>query len=149
MKKLVLLITIFLLTGCFNGRPQKFYLDNKYYNKGEYISLNKEELQKNNNESMIIYTYNNYCNLPIHCETIFEEFMKKYNIDFISIPYAELKTIDFYKEISFAPTVILVNKGEIVTYLKSDEDEDYDKYQDVNEFEKWLNEYIYFTRATN
>ena len=149
MKKLVLLITIFLLTGCFYSKPQKFYLDNKYYNKGEYINLKKEELEKLNNESMVVYTYNNFCNLPIHCETIFKEFMEKYKIDFISIPFAELKDIKLFKEISFAPSIIVINNGKIVTYLKSDLDKDYDKYQSVQQFEKWLSEYIYFNKATN
>lgn len=143
MKKIVLLIAIFLLVGCSISKPEKFYLDNKYYNTGEYIKLYSEELNNIKNGSMIIYTYNNFCNLPIHCETIFKDVMEKYKIDFISIPFTEFKKTKFYSDVSFAPSIIIVKSGKIVDYLKADSDNDYDKYQKADVFEKWLSEYIY------
>ena len=96
---------------------------------------------------MIIYTYNNFCNFPIHCENIFKEFMDKYKIDFISIPFSEFKNTSFYKSISYAPSIIIVNNGIVIDYLKADSDNDYDKYQKVSAFEEWLSEYIYLERG--
>ena len=145
MKKIVLLIAIFLLTGCV-FKQDKFYLDDKYYNNGEYIKINGSDLEKIKNESMIIYTYNNFCNLPIHCENIFKEFMDKYKIDFISIPFSELKNTSFYSNVSFAPSIIIVNNGKVIDYLKADSDSDYNKYQKVDVFEEWLSEYIYLEK---
>ena len=146
MKRIVLLIAIFLLTGCVFNKQEKFYLNNKYYNQGEYIKLNSSDLESIKSDSMIIYTYNNFCNLPIHCENVFKEFMDKYKIDFISIPFAEFKKTSFYQDVSFAPSIIVVNNGKVVDYLKADSDNDYDKYQKVDIFEKWINEYIYFNK---
>lgn len=147
MKKIVLLIAIFLLTGCI-FKQDKFYLDDKYYNQGEYIKLDSIGLENIKDNSMIIYTYNNFCNFPIHCENIFQEFMNKYQIDFISIPFSEFKKTSFYSKISYAPSIIIVHEGKIVDYLKADSDNDYDKYQKEDIFEEWLSEYIYFTKAT-
>lgn len=146
MKKIVLLIAIFLLMGCAGNKQEKFYLDEKYYNKGEYISVDSSGLETIKNNSMIIYTYNNFCNLPIHCENIFQEFMSKYHIDFISIPFAEFRKTSFYHDVSFAPSILIINNGKIVDYLKADSDSDYDKYQNTSEFEKWLSNYIYFSK---
>lgn len=149
MKKIVLLIAIFLLTGCVFSKHEKFYLNNLYYNNGEYISLDSSELESIKNNSMIIYTYNNFCNFPIHCENIFKELMDKYKIDVISISFDDFRNTSFYQEVKYAPSVIVVNNGEIIDYLKADSDKDYDKYQKVDEFEKWLNEYIYFSKKSN
>ena len=149
MKKIVLLIVILLLTGCTFNKSDKFYLNNKYYNKGEYIKVDSKELESIKDESMIIYTYNNFCNLPIHCENVFKEFMDKYKIDFISIPFMEFKKTSFYSSVSYAPSVIIIHKGKIVDYLKADSDSDYSKYQDVNEFDKWISNYINLAKATS
>ena len=146
MKKIVLLIAIFFLFWCACNKQEKFYLNKNYYNKGEYISVDSRGLENIKNNSMIIYTYNNFCNLPIHCENIFKEFMDKYQIDFISIPFAEFKKTSFYQDVSFAPSIVIVNKGKIVDYLKADSDNDYDKYQNTDVFEKWLSDYIYFSK---
>ena len=148
MKKIVLLIAIFLLIGCTFNKQEKFYLNNKYYNKGEYISVDSKDIDNIKNDSMIIYTYNNFCNLPIHCENIFKEFMNKYKIDFISIPFIEFKKTSFYSGVSYAPSIIITKNGKIVDYLKADNDSDYDKYQKEDVFEKWLSEYIYFNKKT-
>ncbi len=135
-----------MMFGC-TKKIEKFYLADKYYNVGEYITVNSDELEQIKNDSMIIYTYNNYCNLPIHCETIFKEFMEENKIDFISIPYDEFKKTSFNKEISYAPSVLIVNQGKIVDYLKADSDNDYDKYQKVDVFKEWLEEYVYLKAA--
>ncbi len=138
MKKIILLIIILLLVGCTNNK--EFHLTDKYYNNGDLISITAQEIPSN--ESYILYTYNNFCALPIHCETIFKEVLEKYKIDALSIPFDEFKNTNFYKEVKFAPSVLLIKDGEIITYLKSDSDDDYDKYQKVDEFEKWVKKYI-------
>ena len=68
--------------------------------------------------------------------------MKKYKIDFLTINIDEYKKTKFYTQVKYAPTVIVVNNNRIVAYLDAEKDKDLDKYQDVNEFEKWINKYI-------
>ena len=99
MKKIGLLIVIFLLTGCVFNKRDIFYLSDKYYNMGNYIDISSEDLKKLDNESYILYTYNNFCNLPIHCQNIFKNVMDKYKIDVLSIPFEEFKKTDFYPKI--------------------------------------------------
>ncbi len=138
MKKFVLLITIFLLVGCTNNK--EFYLEDKYYQNGDYINVSSSDIK--DNESYILYTYNNFCVLPVHCENIFKEVMEKYKIDVLSIPFDDFKNTSFYQEVKYAPSILIVKKGELISYLDANSDNDLEKYQDTTKFEEWLRKYI-------
>ena len=147
MKKVVLfIITLLLVTGCKEKQIEKFYLNNKYYNEGNYITIkNLDNLEK---DSYVLYTYNNYCTFKKPCEQVFKEYMEKYKIDFYSMPIDYFKKTSFYRKVRYAPSIILVKNGKIVTYLDANKDKDLDKYQDSKKFEEWINEYIY-TEGSN
>ena len=72
--------------------------------------------------------------------------MTKYKIDFLSIPFDEFKKTDFYKSVKYAPSVIIIENGNIISYLDANSDIDLEKYQDVNKFEEWLNNYVNFSK---
>ena len=144
-----LLGILFLITGCNhktnqNDGKDRLYLTEKYYNNGEYITVSKEELLSKESETYLLFTYNNYCNLSVPCDQIFAKFMKKYNIDILSIPYEDFKETSFYETVKFAPSILIIDKAEVIAYLDAEKDEDLNRYQDAEEFEKWLNEYIFF-----
>ncbi len=145
MKKILLLIAIFLLVGCSNNKA--FYLTDKYYNKGDFIEVKEEDI--NYDESFVLYTHNSYCALPIHCETIFKGVMEKYKIDFLSMTFEDFKETDFYKKVKYAPSIIIVKNGEIITYLDANSNDDLEKYQDVIKFEEWIQKYIFLEKTTN
>lgn len=144
-KKLILiLLIIFILCGCNKNTDSKIYLEDKYYNKYEYIKVKSDEISKK--ENFVLFTYNNYCSLKVPCEDIFEEFMKKYNISFLSIPFEEFQDTYLYKTVKYGPSVIVVNKGKIIAYLDANKDEDIEKYQDVDKFKEWISNYIYLKK---
>ena len=150
MKKILIVLLISLtLRGCIISKKQndnkiRFYLSDKYYHTGEFVKVDNKSLEKLNKENFILFTYNPYCNLPISCEKIFEEFMKKYNIDFISIPFSDFKETSYYDNVKYAPSVMIIKEGEVIDYLDANDDKDLQKYQDEKEFEKWLDNYVYF-----
>ncbi len=143
MKKLLLLVlSIIFLTSC--TKKELISIEDKYYNNNSFIESTSTEIDNylNNKESFILYTYNNYCTMKIPCETIFQSFMDNNNISIVSIPFAEFKNTKLSKKIKYAPTVIIINKGKILTSLDADSDKDLPKYQDVEEFTNWIKEYI-------
>lgn len=142
MKKVLLLIVIFLLVGCTNN--SKFYLTDKYYNNGDYIKVTPDEIK--DNESLILYTYNNFCALPVHCENIFKEVMEKNKIDVLSIPFDDFKNTKYHSEVKYAPSVIIIKNGDIISYLDANSDKDLEKYQNTTKFEEWLSKYIYIEK---
>lgn len=139
MKKLIiLLLPLLILTGC--QKKEKLTLTEKYYNEGKFITVNTlDNLEK---ETYILYTYNNYCTFEIPCDKIFKEYMEKYKIDFISMPFKEFKNTKYYNKVKYAPSIIIIKQGKIISYLDANKNEDLNKYQDVHEFERWINKYI-------
>lgn len=150
IKKISVIICILsiLITGCSSkiNQNNKFYLSDKFYDKGKFIKIKNEDLSNLDNEDYLLFTYNNYCNMAIPCENIFQEFMTKYKIDFLSIPFDEFKKTEFYKIVKYAPSVLIVEKGSIVAYLDANSNADLEKYQDASKFEEWLNKYVYFSK---
>ena len=145
MKKVVLLLlAIFLFIGCTNN--DVFSLSEKYYNNGDYISVSSEEIS--DNESYLLYIYNNFCALPVHCENIFKEVMEKYKIDVLSMPFDNFKNTKFYKDVKYAPSIIIVKNGDIVSYLDANSDRDLEKYQNTDKFEEWLKKYVILENKT-
>lgn len=142
MKKFTIIIICLFLSACTNS--SKFSIEKEYYKESKYIDVNSEDIKKlkENKKSFIVFTYNNYCMLEIPCDEIFKKVMNKYNISFLYLPYEEMKNTFIYDEVKLAPSVILIKEGEIVAYLNAESDEDLLKYQDTEEFEKWLTSYI-------
>ena len=84
--------------------------------------------------------------MKIPCENIFKSVMEEYNISMYSISYKDFKDTYLHDTVKYAPSVIIVDKGEIISYLDPNSDEDYDRYQDTNSFTKWLKKYIQLKR---
>ena len=152
MKKiLILFLSILLLVGCTHKMNQdddkeRIYLTSSYYNKGEFVDIKSDDLLDKVNDTYLLFTYNSYCNLPISCEDIFKSFGKKYKIDFLTISFEEFKDTRFYETVKYAPSVMIIKNNEIVDYLDADSDDDLNRYQDLEEFESWLDNYIYFSK---
>lgn len=146
MKKIIIIIlTVILLTGCTN-KTEKLYLSDEYYNNGSFITYTSEDLSSLKDKTYLLYTYNNYCSLPVSCEEIFKSFMEKYKIDIVQIPYAEFKKTKFYSTVKYAPSILIMQNDKVISYLDPNKDEDLPKYQDKSKFENYLKEHIYFTK---
>ena len=121
---------------------EKFSLDEKYYHEGVFLKKSADEVNALGNGNFILYTYNSFCSFSIPCETIFSSFMKKYNIDFISIPYDEYQHTSLFQVVKYAPSILLIHNGKVVSYLDAESNQDLEKYQDVSKFEEWVLKYI-------
>lgn len=141
---IVIIISIIILT--FLGyicKKEKFYLEDNYYTydmkKVSYSDINKLEKEK---KSFVLFTYNLYCSLKIPCDKIFEEYAKNKNITILTIPFDKFKKTEYYKTVKYAPSVIIINKGRIITYLDAEKDKDIKLYQDTNKFGNLIEKYI-------
>ncbi|UKI57493.1 MAG: hypothetical protein L6V81_09270 [Clostridium sp.] len=51
-----------------------------------------------------------------------------------SIRYEEFEKTDYISKVKYAPSVLIVKNGKIVTYLDANKKEDLDRYQDTSSF---------------
>ena len=141
---IVIIISIIILTFFwYICKKEKFYLEDNYYNydmkKVSYRDINKLEKEK---KSFVLFTYNLYCSLKIPCDKFFEEYAKNKNITILTIPFDKFKRTEYYKTVKYALSVIIINKGRIITYLDAEKDKDIKLYQDTNKFGNWMEKYI-------
>ena len=141
---IVIIISIIILTFFwYICKKEKFYLEDNYYNydmkKVSYRDINKLEKEK---KSFVLFTYNLYCSLKIPCDKFFEEYAKNKNITILTIPFDKFKRTEYYKTVKYALSVIIINKGRIITYLDAEKDKDIKLYQDTNKFGNWIEKYI-------
>ena len=143
---IILVVIIILLVLLFkkNDDVTKIDLSLEYYNSGQFIKSTSEEVEKllDEKKSFLVYTYNNFCSFEVPCEEIFKVPLSKYNIDIIDLPIKEFRKTRLFNTVKFAPSVVIINKGEILAYLDADSDDDYNKYQNTEEFEEWLLNYV-------
>ena len=144
MKKIILLVLVILsMTGC-TKENSKFYLNDEYYNAGKLVDIDSKELTNilKSNDSFILFTFNPYCNFKVSCENVVENFSKNNNITIFKIPFEEFKSTKLYNTIKYAPSIILINKGKIETYLDPNKDEDSIKYQEEKALKYYIEMYI-------
>ena len=144
MKRIILLVLVILsMTGC-TKENSKFYLNDEYYNAGKLVDIDSKELTNmlKSNDSFILFTYNPYCNFKVSCENVVENFSKNNNITIFKIPFEEFKNTKLYNTIKYAPSIILINKGKIETYLDPNKDEDSIKYQEEKSLKDYIEMYI-------
>ena len=91
---------------------------------------------------LLLFTYNPYCNFKVSCENVVENFSKNNNITIFKIPFEEFKNTKLYNTIKYAPSIILINKGKIETYLDPNKDEDSIKYQEEKALKDYIEMYI-------
>ncbi len=142
----LLLIAFIIVWKYYQGKKYvaPFYVEQEYYNEGKFIDVNALKVNEmlNDKKSFLLYSYNNYCSLPIPCEDIFKEIATKYRIDVLKLPFAGLKETSLYDDIKLAPSFIIIKEGKIVSYLHADKDSDIDRYQNAKVFEQWLKQYV-------
>ncbi|MDD6272464.1 MAG: thioredoxin domain-containing protein [bacterium] len=143
MKKVLLfIIPIFLLFGCTNSKP--FYLDDEFYNSNEITDITSEEFKKyiNDKKSFAIFIYTEGCFSCFDFKKVLDEFQEKYNIRLYAMNASEMKKTEIYNYVKYSPSIILYNKGDMVSYLDAESNDDKEYYESTEGLYKWFTKYI-------
>ena len=143
---LILIICTISLVLFIKNKDNKFYLDKEYYDNIGLSDTSIDEVEKliENKKSFILFTYNDFCNFSIPCDSVFEKAAKANNIKILQIPFKNFKKSSLYKTVKYAPSLIIIHDGKIIDFLDANSDDDYNLYQKEEEVSKWFKKYIKF-----
>lgn len=145
-KKVVILFLLSLfLFGCTKKEEiEKFYLEDKYYEKYEIIEINSKELieLEENDESFAVFIFMNSCSSCSKFNSILESYLEENNLTFYAINVNDIEDTDICECVKYSPSIALYNNGEIVDYLDANSDEDLEFYDTKEGFSSWFTKYV-------
>ena len=134
------------VSGVFN--TPKAVIDADYScNDGcdwEFMELepqNYENLIKEK-KSFVVFVDQGGCTTADRVEEYITEFGKKNNFKVFKIMFEDMKETSLHDSVKYYPSVAVISKGKVIKWLRADEDEDSDMYNNYDAFEKWMQKYL-------
>lgn len=111
----------------------------------EYADLINNKI--NNKESFVVYvTSSNMCTNGVFGEVTLSSNLSKVGYEkgiySYSLGFLIFKETKLYETVKYAPSVIIVYKGDIIAYTDANSDEDLKYSNNYEEFEKWFSTYV-------
>lgn len=144
MKKPLLIIIMCLsLIGC-KQKEEKFYLDDEYYQSNELINTDSTKINElvKNKKSFGVILYTPGCTSCVKFEALMETFRQEKNISFYNLNAEEMQKTIINDYVKYTPSIILFNKGEVVSYLDAASDDDLKYYETIENFTEWISKYL-------
>ena len=142
MKKILcVLLVVILLSGC---SKEKFSLENKYYDNGEFSEIDKTKLNEleDNSESFLVMVYTTGCFSCMDFEKVLTEFTKDNNLTVFRININDIEGTKIEEKIKYTPSLVIYKKGALYKYLDANSDDDTEYYKSTDSLKKWLDKYI-------
>lgn len=145
-KLLVLVILVLMLVGC--GKPEKFYLEDEYYQKGIITEITIDELEELEKEkkNFMVFVYLPGCTSCAQFRSVIEENITDNDLTFYTISINDLKDSVILNHIEFAPSLVLYKEGKIVDALDAASNDDKAALTTKKGLVEWLEQYIYLTK---
>ncbi|MBR3138745.1 hypothetical protein IKG38_01925 [Candidatus Saccharibacteria bacterium] len=146
----VVLMGSVLFVGAVSGwfSDMKVELEPEYYCKeecdGELLDLSGEQYEElvNSKKSFVVFVDQSGCVTAEKLKGYIKDYAKEVGIKPYIILFSEAKNTSLHDHVKYYPSVAIVSRGRIVNYLRADNDNDSDYYNDYNEFRKWISQYL-------
>lgn len=148
MKKIIIILVliVFLIIAFVidNRKIKPFYLDEEYYNNTSINEISTNELNdlETSKGSFAIFIYDPYCPTSLALNNILNEFTTNYQVSIYKISFANIGGTTISKYVKYCPSVVIYQKGEIVSYLNSNAKRDTIYFESLSQFIKWFTKYI-------
>ncbi|MBO4813062.1 hypothetical protein J5491_02850 [Candidatus Saccharibacteria bacterium] len=93
-------------------------------------------------KSFIVFVDQNGCHTAERLKGFLDKYTEGTDVKIYRLMFSDLKESSLYNYVKYYPSVALVSKGKPVVWLRADEDEDADKYNDYDSFVRWLKDYL-------
>ncbi len=139
------LLFVMAVGGWFDGG--KIVIDEEYRSdKAEYMELSKDTYEDliNNKKSFVILVDQGGCTTADRLRGFVEDFMNEAGVKVYRMMFSEMKESSLHSHVKYYPSVVLIDKGKVRTFLRADSDEDADEYNDYDVFIEWMKENVVF-----
>ena len=127
-KKAVIDEEMFCETGC-----DKYLVD---IDAASYEELVKEK------KSFILLIDQNGCDTADRVRGFISDYAKEYGVKVYRMMFSDMKETALHDKVKYYPSVVLVSKGSPMAWLKADENNDSDKYNNYETFREWVDSNI-------
>lgn len=140
--------TVFILavSGVFNSPRAEIsveYLCEENCN-GEYVELTPEEYEKmiEDKKSFVMFVDQGGCTTADRLEGYVSDWSKERGVKVFKIMFEQMKKTSLFDSVKFYPSVVVISKGKPIGWLRADEDEDSDAYNNYEAYKIWINKYL-------
>ena len=136
-----------LFVGAVSGwfDDPKVKLDAEYYADGaEFMELSAGEYEGlvEAKKSFVVFVDRDGCTTADRLREYVTRYMTETGILTYRMMFAEVKEASLHEKVKYCPSVAVVSNGKVVAFLRADEDEDADKYNDYDAFKAWIGKYL-------
>ena len=137
-----------LFVGAVSGWfDDEVVLDKEYYCTecdGEFMELSGEKYEEltAKNATFVVFVDQGGCTTADKLRGFVQEWAKVSGVKVYRIMFSDMKETSLHEVVKFYPSVALVAKGRPVAWLRADEDEDADAYNNYDDFAKWIGKYL-------
>lgn len=132
------------VSGWFGGNT-RVVLDDEYIVEGaEFININADEYNKliEDKKSFIVFVDQDECKTADRVRGFSTEYMKENGVVIYRMMFSEMKKTSLHDVVKFYPSVAMISKGNVVSTLRADSNEDVEMYNDYDAFKTWMNKYV-------
>lgn len=124
--------------------PRTFRLSDNYYNGSGFTEITSEELSEliMQKKSFAVFVYQPGCITSEDFEENLTNFSKKEQVKFEKIKFSEAKSSGLIEGLRYYPSVALYRDGELVTFLRTDRNDDMSAYDSEDGFATWWHKYV-------
>lgn len=140
---LVVVVGSVLFVGAVSGwfSEAKVELDAEYFADIDgFLEIDAEKYDEmiNAKKSFIVFVDQNGCNTADRLREYVLRYAKDKGITISRIMFADMKESLLHNSVKYYPSVAIIEKGDVRTYLRADSDEDAVIYNDYEEFKTWM-----------
>lgn len=123
-------------------------LDTEYYCKdecdGEYMEISGVEYEglTSAGKSFVVFVDQGGCTTADRMRDYVKKYAQEKGIEVYKIMFAEMKETSLHDKVKYYPSVAMIKKGKVLTWLRADSDDDAIYYNDYDEFKKWMDNYL-------
>ena len=111
---------------------------------GEYIEIGVDEYEKliEEKKSLVVFVDQGGCTTADRLEGYVSDWAKDKGVKPFKIMYEQMKKTSLADSVKFYPSVAVISNGKPIGWLRADEDEDSDAYNNYDAFLTWIQKYL-------